>query len=105
MTPEQFAYWLQGALEVIDPKYGLDAKQVQVIRDHLALVFEKVTPERSGESEFSKILDQASKDFAGMDEASRKWFEDISRRHAKEHHDKWPEFSLGNTPNLDALQC
>lgn len=43
MTPEQFAYWLQGMLET---KVGnkLTEAQVQQIRDHLNQVFLKRTP-------------------------------------------------------------
>lgn len=49
MTPENFTYWLQGFFEISDSK-KLDEKQVQIIKDHLALVFNKVTPDRSGTS-------------------------------------------------------
>ncbi len=43
MTPENFCYWLQGLLEVGNP-YELDSEQVEIIKDHLALVFKKETP-------------------------------------------------------------
>lgn len=43
MTPEQFVYWLQGFMEVQDP-VALDEKQTQIVKDHLALVFKKETP-------------------------------------------------------------
>lgn len=46
MTAEQFAYWLQGFMEVGQPR-ELNHNQIQVIKDHLKLVFEKKTPERS----------------------------------------------------------
>lgn len=46
MTPEQFTYWLQGFMEVADPN-KLDEKQTQIIKDHLALVFDKQTPDRT----------------------------------------------------------
>lgn len=46
MNSEQFCYWLQGALELGGAKY-LTAQQVQVIQDHLDLVFKKVTPDRN----------------------------------------------------------
>lgn len=42
MTPEQFAYWLQGFAE-LTPDVPSPA-QWQAIRDHLQLVFEKKTP-------------------------------------------------------------
>jgi hypothetical protein len=46
MTPEQFCYWLQGLMEVGKPT-SLSEEQTQQVKDHLALVFEKVTLERS----------------------------------------------------------
>lgn len=42
MTPEQFAYWLQGFAE-LNPQ-APNAEQWQAIRDHLNLVFKKETP-------------------------------------------------------------
>lgn len=46
MTTEQFTYWLQGFFEISNAK-TLDAKQVQIIKDHLNLVFNKQTPDRN----------------------------------------------------------
>ena len=46
MTPEQFTYWLQGFMEMADPK-ELNKIQTQQIKDHLKLVFDKKTPEVS----------------------------------------------------------
>lgn len=43
MTPNDFCYWLQGYLEIAEPKV-IDEKDIQKIRDHLALVFKKETP-------------------------------------------------------------
>ena len=43
MTPEQFCYWLQGAIELADMK-EMSPKDIQVLKDHLKLVFEKLTP-------------------------------------------------------------
>mgnify|MGYP006892947823 CR=1 FL=1 len=45
MTPENFAYWLQGFAELTPEQPS--AAQWQAIRDHLALVFEKKTPDRT----------------------------------------------------------
>lgn len=45
MTPEQFAYWLQGFVE-LNPQAMLTLTQWQVVKDHLALVHRKVTPVR-----------------------------------------------------------
>ena len=46
MDSTAFTYWLQGFFEISDAK-KLDEKQVQIIKDHLALVFNKVTPNRN----------------------------------------------------------
>lgn len=43
MTPENFAYWLQGFFELTESK-ELTSEQIQMIKEHLALVFTKVTP-------------------------------------------------------------
>lgn len=43
MTPQEFAYWLQGFFE-LSGETKLTEPQVQMIRQHLALVFHKVTP-------------------------------------------------------------
>lgn len=44
MTPEQFCYWLQGYFEMSEAE-KLDEKQVKILKDHLSLVFKKVTPD------------------------------------------------------------
>ena len=44
MTPEQFTYWLQGFMEMAEPE-KLSKKQLSMIKDHLALVFKKKTPD------------------------------------------------------------
>lgn len=46
MNSQEFAYWLQGFFE-LNGSNKLNEKQVQIIKDHLALVMTKVTPERS----------------------------------------------------------
>lgn len=45
MTPENFCYWLQGYFEISHTK-TLNAMQIQVVQDHLNLIFDKVTPDR-----------------------------------------------------------
>ncbi len=44
MTPEQFCYWLQCLAEI--QEQGPDEKQWQIVKDHLATVFVKQTPNR-----------------------------------------------------------
>lgn len=43
MTAEQFTYWFQGFIEINDPK-TIGENETQIIKDHLATVFNKVTP-------------------------------------------------------------
>lgn len=42
MNANDFCYWLQGFFELTDVK-TVDEKQVEVIKEHLSLVFNKVT--------------------------------------------------------------
>jgi len=49
MTPKDFTHWLDGALNTGSPK-SIGPKETQIIKDHLALVFNKVTPNRNGPS-------------------------------------------------------
>lgn len=44
MSPEQFVYWLQGFFEMTDAD-SLSKKQVRMIKEHLGLVFMKLTPD------------------------------------------------------------
>lgn len=43
MNYEQFAIWLHGFLEISNVE-TIDQNQTQIIKDHLALLFEKKTP-------------------------------------------------------------
>lgn len=43
MTPENFVYWLQGWLEIQNPT-AINEEQVQEIKNHIALVLKKETP-------------------------------------------------------------
>lgn len=45
MTPEQFTYWLQGFVEISNSK-SLTETEWKIIKDHLATVFNKITPNR-----------------------------------------------------------
>lgn len=47
MNAQEFAYWLQGFFELNEEDKSLTKKQVKIIRDHLSLVFKKVTPDRN----------------------------------------------------------
>lgn len=47
MTPERFADWLQGFVEIQQSESITDTQWL-IIKDHLKLVFDKKTPDRSG---------------------------------------------------------
>ena len=51
MDTTSFCYWLQGYFELSESKM-LSSRQVQIIKDHLALVFNKVTPDRKENNAF-----------------------------------------------------
>ena len=66
MTSRDFAYWLQGYFEIhggnVDPdsgaRYdtGLDAKQVDIIKRHLAMVFvHEIDPSHGGKEKQDKL--------------------------------------------------
>ena len=66
MTAEQFAYWLQGYMEMSNPS-SLSVRETRIIKDHLALVFDKKTPEREEEKEsgINLVYDFSSPIFPG----------------------------------------
>ena len=43
MNERDFCYWLQGYIELTNKDKGLTTAQVAIIKEHLALVFDKVT--------------------------------------------------------------
>lgn len=42
LAPDQFCFWLQGFFELTDSN-ELSEKQIKIIKEHLELVFKKVT--------------------------------------------------------------
>lgn len=50
MNYEQFAIWLHGFLEISNAE-TINKQQTQIIKDHLALLFEKKTPDRQKKEE------------------------------------------------------
>lgn len=90
MTPEQFAYWLQGFAE-LNPQ-APNAEQWQAIRDHLNLVFKKETPVRvTGPNIASPALPPSQLDEAIRKAAERQWgpTPGIPFR-PSDHHWPWP---------------
>lgn len=60
MTPENFAYWLKGFIEISETS-TLNEKQTQIIKDHLDLVFNKVTPTYENTVNDTKTDEKVSK--------------------------------------------
>lgn len=58
MTPEQFAYWLQGCCELNPDMEQPTPGQWKAIKDHLATVFTKVTP--TGEKRWRRPPEQGA---------------------------------------------
>jgi len=56
MNYEQFAIWLHGFLEISNAE-TINEQQTQIIKDHLALLFEKKTPDRSKKKEEKSEFD------------------------------------------------
>lgn len=72
MTPRDFVFWLNGYLELGDAELsGIPPFQVQIIQDHLKLVFKKETPDRSAVpflgNDREVFDDQYVKDALGID--------------------------------------
>jgi uncharacterized protein YjaG (DUF416 family) len=61
VTPTEFCYWLQGCLELGAKE--LNEEQVKIIRDHLDLVFTKVTPKRQAKNDVAETFDNILKKF------------------------------------------
>lgn len=78
MTPRDFAYWLQGYMEV----HGTTPtdEQWQVIQDHLKLVFVKVTPDRQKAKPHDEDVKKSPLDID---------FDEILKRTQRDN-DKWP---------------
>lgn len=75
MDSQQFTYWLKGYFEISDSN-NLSPTQVQIIRDHLDLVFKKVTPDRLGyELLDSKFMGLSSNYLCGLDKIFKPKFE------------------------------
>ena len=55
MNERDFVYWLQGFLELREGDDGLSERQVRIIRDHVELVFNKVTPERKAKANWESV--------------------------------------------------
>jgi hypothetical protein len=70
MSSTEFTFWLQGYFEISDNN-NLSPQQVQIIRDHLALVFEKVTPKQNKNPNFDELFQNITKPTTPSKEETR----------------------------------
>ena len=89
MTPENFCFWLNGHFELQERDIPITPRQTKIIQEHLALVFDKVTPDHEKEDmgttakptefdiddleEVSKILDNTLKDWQKENNELNPW--------------------------------
>ena len=66
MTARDFCYWLQGMFELA-PTPTLDAKQTDLVRRHLALVFQHDIDPSAGGPAQQAILNQIHAGLAGQE--------------------------------------
>ena len=92
MNADEFAYWLQGFFELSESNQLTD-KQVEIIKNHLQLVFEKVTPDATVEDskknrrrfhpqsqELDSDLEKGGRSNPFSDKDADKVFQDILKR-------------------------
>lgn len=65
MTSRDFCYWLQGLFELGEPQ-SLDAKQTELVKRHLAMVFIHEIDPSAGPPEKQSELNAAHEPFAHM---------------------------------------
>ena len=65
MAAEMFVVWLKGFVEVAEPT-NITTQQWQIIKDHLQLVFTKVTPSYEDEDDETETAKRVHELFEGM---------------------------------------
>lgn len=73
MNYEQFAIWLHGFLEISNAE-TINKEQTQIIKDHLALLFEKKTPDRNKKKEEKTDLQILEEKFRQIEEQNKDKF-------------------------------
>ena len=70
MAQEAFVIWLKGYVDISNPLY-VNEQQWQIIKDHLQLVFTKVTPSYEDEDDETEIAKRVHDLFEGMQNVKR----------------------------------
>jgi hypothetical protein len=58
MTPKDFCYWLQGYFELEGGGSALDERKIEIIKDHLKLVFNKETSDVPTDPRYTLLVPQ-----------------------------------------------
>jgi hypothetical protein len=96
MTPDQFCYWLQGMFEITNTKQ-LSETQTKIIKEHLQLVFTKVTPDHDKDL----LTEQEESE---LEEALKKLQDEIDKKYEPYkpyqpyYIPDWDEKYTGNPP-------
>lgn len=123
MNIEQFGYWLQGFVELTAGEEPTP-RQWQIIKDHLQLVFTKVTPDRADKVEDTQtpiapiadksktantaktITDLAETDLAEVMRQLSKSSQQLLPHPSEPHRWKLPAYSQWtNLPDFPTLTC
>jgi len=72
MNEIQFIYWMQGFFEISGVERGLTERETQIIKDHLALVFDKQTPDRLKMIDKDKLLERIPQSTIPKDNSKKK---------------------------------
>lgn len=103
MTAEQFAFWLHGFTELTRGQTP-DPAQWKAIKEHLDLVFKKVTPP-VGENKTTVKVEIDAKDAEKVIEDLRKAYEELTKQ-AKEHVFRQPgQFPFYDWPVSPTVTC
>ena len=79
MTSRDAVFWLQGYLELAEPGQGLTAKQVDIIRRHLNLVFiHEIDPSMGDDKHQAKLNEAHAPEPSETTETSKPTFKPSS---------------------------
>jgi hypothetical protein len=77
MAPEVFVVWIKGFVDIVSPE-AISDRQWTIIKDHLQLIFTKVTPSYEDEDDNADVAKRVHNLFEGM-QNSRHPFRDLNK--------------------------
>lgn len=99
MNYEQFAIWLHGFLEISNAE-EINKEQTQIIKDHLALLFDKKTPDRIKNIDGDGLAEIQSKFQLEIQRKIKEW-EEAHPRKATPLYPSYPPGSPLPYPGFD----